>query len=109
MCSDSELSEASRQYAVAYRAHYSDHKLPSALALYQQVMASHPNDLEAEYSRMQIVNIVNAAVPKKELLNAQIGLLLTHFTNDAKYAAAAFCAAPNATATGRPAETTSKD
>ncbi len=42
-------------------------------------MASHPDDPEAGYSRMQIQNIVNTVVPKQELLDAQIELAVSHF------------------------------
>ncbi len=74
-----EATEANRQYAAAYAAHYTEHDLPSALQLYKQVIASHPSDPEAEYSRVQIQNIVNAVVPKQELLDAQMELAVTHF------------------------------
>lgn len=74
-----ELTEANRQYATAYAAHSTEHDLPAAMRLYKQVMASHPNDPEAEYSRVQCRNIINAAVPKQELLDAQMELAPTHF------------------------------
>jgi hypothetical protein len=73
-----ELTEANRRYAAAYAAHYTENDLPSAMRLYKQVMASHPSDPEAEYSRAQIQNIVNAVVPKQELLDAQMELALRH-------------------------------
>jgi hypothetical protein len=44
-------------------------------------MASHPSAREAGYARMQVQNIVNA-VPKQELLDAQIKLVLIHFEHD---------------------------
>ena len=53
------------------------------MRLYKQVMASHPSDPEAEYSRVQIQNIVNAVVPKQELLDAQMELAVTHFEHSA--------------------------
>ncbi len=74
-----ESTDAQRQYATAYAAHYTEHDLPSALRLYKQVMASHPSDPEAEYSREQIQNIVKAVVPKQELLDAQMELAVIHF------------------------------
>jgi hypothetical protein len=74
-----ELTEANQQYAAAYAAHYTEHDLPVAMRLYKQVMASHATDPEAEYSRVQIQNIVNTIVPKQELLEAQIKLALNHF------------------------------
>ena len=83
MKNETKTTEAGRQYAVAYAAHYTGHDLPSALRLYKQVMASHPSDPEAEYSRVQIQNIVNAVVPKQELLDAQMELAANHFEHSA--------------------------
>jgi hypothetical protein len=53
------------------------------MRLYKQIMASHPSDPEAEYSRVQIQNIVNAVVPKHELLDAQMDLAFSHFEHSA--------------------------
>ena len=72
-------TEASRQYATAYAAHYTERDLPVALQLYKKLMASHPTAQEAGYSRTQVQNIVNAVVPKQELLDAQMELVLVHF------------------------------
>ena len=83
MRNKSELTEANRQYAAAYAAHYTEHDLPSAMRFYKQVMASHASDPEVEYSRVQIQNIVNAVVPKQELLDAQMDLALSHFEHSA--------------------------
>jgi hypothetical protein len=82
MRNDTELSDAGRQYAAAYAAHYTRHDLPGALQLYRAVMASHPDAQEAGYSRAQVQNIANAVVPKQELLDAQMGLALAHLEND---------------------------
>ena len=79
MRNKTEHTEANRQYATAYATHYTEHDLPVAMRLYKQIMASHPSDPEAEYSRVQIQNIVNAVVPKQELLDAQMDLALNHF------------------------------
>lgn len=79
MRNKTELTEASRHYAKAYVAQYTEHDLPLAMQLYKQVMVSHPTSPEAEYSRVQIQNIVNAVVPKQERLDAQMKLALTHF------------------------------
>jgi hypothetical protein len=76
---DTMLTEAGRQYAAAYAAHYTRRDLPVALQLYMKVMASHPSTQEAGYSRTQVQNIVNTVVPKQELLDAQIELALAHF------------------------------
>ena len=83
MRNKTEPTEANREYATAYATHYTEHDLPAAMRLYKQVMASHPNDPEAEYSRVQIQNIVNAVVPKQQLLDAQMELALNHFEHSA--------------------------
>lgn len=82
MRNEIELTEESRQYAAAYAAHYVDRDLPLALQLYKKLMASHPSAQEAGYSRMQVQNIVNAVVPKQELLDAQMELVVAHFEHD---------------------------
>ena len=82
MINDIELTEAGRQYAAAYAAHYTGRDLPVALQLYKKVMASYPSAQEAGYSRMQVQNIVNTVVPKQELLDAQIELALARFERD---------------------------
>lgn len=76
-----EPTEASRQYAAAYAAHYTERDLPVALQLYTKLMASHPSTKEAHYARMQVHNIVNAVVPKQELLDAQLELVRAHFAH----------------------------
>ena len=78
----SSLTEAGQAYAAAYNAHYTAHDLPLALKLYRNLLTSHPDAAEADYSRMQVQNIVNAVVPKQELFDAQIDLVLTHFEHD---------------------------
>ncbi len=83
MRNKTEHTEANRQYAAAYAAHYTEHDLPAAMQLYKQIVASHPSDPEAEYSRVQIQNIVNAVVPKQELFDAQMDLALSHFEDGA--------------------------
>jgi hypothetical protein len=82
MRTETEPTEASRQYAAAYAAHYTGRDLPLALQLYQKLMALHPSAREAGYARMQVQNIVNAVVPKQELLEAEIKLVLAHFEHD---------------------------
>ena len=52
---DTELTETGRQYAAAYAAHYTERYLPSALQLYRDVLAAHPGDPEAGYSRTRSV------------------------------------------------------
>jgi len=79
METETELTEASRDYAAAYAAHYTDHDLPTALQLYLKVVSSHPGTKEAGYARAQAQNIINATVPDQELLDAQVELAVVHF------------------------------
>lgn len=81
MTTDLRLSEADREYATAYAAHYTEQDLPSALRLYRQVMEAYPSDPVADYSRAQIQNIVHSVVPQTELLDAQIDLAALHLQN----------------------------
>jgi hypothetical protein len=83
MRNKTEPTEANREYATAYAAHYTERDLPSAMRLYKQIMASHPSDPEAEYSRAQIQNIVSSVVPRQELLDVQMKLAATHFEHSA--------------------------
>ena len=78
-----EHTEAGRQYAVAYGVQYTAKDLHEALKLYKGVMAAYPDTPEADYSRMQILNIATAVVPKQELLDAQSELALAHFEHEA--------------------------
>jgi hypothetical protein len=79
MTRTNELTEVGREYAAAYAEHYTGHHLPEALQLYVKLIASHPGTREAGYSRAQAQNIINAAVPDQELLDAQVALALSHF------------------------------
>jgi len=76
MSDDAAPIEAGLAYAAAYAAHYSQRDLATALHLYRDVIAAHPNAREAGYSRTQIQNIVNALVPAQDLLDAQLNLAL---------------------------------
>jgi hypothetical protein len=69
-----EPTDARRQYSAAYTAHYAAGDLSLALRLYKAILDGHPTMPEAEYSRMQIRNIVNVAVPPVELLDVEIDL-----------------------------------
>ena len=82
MSPQTDTTEASRQYAEAYATHYTNRDLPLALQRYKTLMASHPNAKEAAYAQMQVQNIVNAVVPKQELLDAQMELLRVHLEHD---------------------------
>ncbi len=77
-----DSTEAARQYAAAYATHYSDRRLPAALRMYQNVLTSFPDTPEAGYARMQIQNIINSVVPKQELQDAQLQLLLARLQLD---------------------------
>jgi len=77
-----KLTEVELEYARACEKHYNERDFPSAFQLYMNIIATHPDDKEAEYSRMQIDNIVNATIPKQELLNAHTQMLLAHFEHD---------------------------
>jgi hypothetical protein len=75
-------TDAARQYAAAYAAHYTERDLPGALRLYVNVIASHPDEQEANFSRAQVQNIVNAVVPKQELFDAQVNLAAAYFAHE---------------------------
>lgn len=79
MSTATELTEAGRDYAAAYAAHYTDHNLPKALQLYLKVISAHPGTKEAGYARSQAQNIINATVPDQELLDAQVKLAVDRF------------------------------
>jgi hypothetical protein len=76
MPDDSAPTEAAREYAAACAAHYFERDLAMALQLYKKLIASHASARETRYSRKQVQNIVNAVVPKQELLDAQMELAL---------------------------------
>jgi len=76
------VTEAGRQYAVAYALQYATKDLHEAFTLYRCVMAAYPDTPEADYSRMQIMNIATSVVPKQELLDAQVALTLAHFEHE---------------------------
>lgn len=78
MSDDREMTEAERDYEIAYSAHYTDRDLAVALGLYRAIIASHAGAREAGYSREQVRNIVHATVPKQELLDATAELARVH-------------------------------
>jgi len=80
---ESSLSmEAGQQYASAYEAHYKTKEFQKAFALYEHIIAAHPNTQEAGYSRSQVLNIVNAVVPKKTVMVSLMELARIHFDQD---------------------------
>jgi hypothetical protein len=86
MKNKSVITEAAQAYAAAYNSHYTGHDLPLALQLYRKLVAFHPDAPEADYSRLQIQNIVHAVVPKQELFDAQVALVLAHLERDFPHA-----------------------
>ena len=79
MMTEVKSVDAVGSYATAYAAHYAYHDLPLALRQYQNILSTYPNAPEADYSRMQIQNIVNTLIPKQELMDAQIELVRIQF------------------------------
>lgn len=82
MRNKADTTEAGRQYAAAYAAHYTECNLLGALRLYVDVIALHPDEQEADFSRTQVQNIVNTVVPKQELFDAQVNLAVAHFGHE---------------------------
>ena len=76
MKNENRHTEAREQYTAAHDTHYTTKDLREALQLYRGIMVAYPNTEEAGYARSQIQNIVNAVVPKQELLDAQLDLAL---------------------------------
>jgi len=82
MKNTTKVTEAGRQYATAYDAHYTTKDMHQAFVLYGRLIAEHPATPEAEYSRSQIQNIVKAVVPKQKIADALAKLALAHFEQD---------------------------
>ena len=77
------LTDVGQEYAAAYDAHYTTKDMNEAFVLYERLIAAHPHTQEAKYSRSQVQNIVNAVVPKQEIMDALVELAHTHFKQDA--------------------------
>jgi hypothetical protein len=75
---DETRSKANQMYAKAHQEQYKNNDLHAALAIYRDIIAAHPEEKEAGYSRGQIRNIVSKVVPKQELLDAELELALSH-------------------------------
>lgn len=82
MGNEIERGEAGRQYAAAHAAHYVARDLPLALQLYKALLVAHPSTQEADYSRTQVQNLVNAVIPRRRILEAQIELAVAHFERE---------------------------
>ena len=78
MIEDTRVTHASQQYEAAQHAQYTRKDLLSALGIYTDLIAAHPDAPEAGYSRSQLQNIANRVVPKQELLEAHVQLALAH-------------------------------
>ena len=78
MSKSKHTTAAGQQYTAAHQAHYRIKDLSQALGLYCALIDAHPESEEAEYSRVQVQNIVTAVVPKQSLFDAQVELALVH-------------------------------
>ena len=76
------LTVAGQDYTKAYDIHYKTKDLPKAFKLYRGIIADYPKTDEAAYSLSQVQNIVNAVVPKQEVMDALVALTLAHFEQD---------------------------
>lgn len=74
MTNASGSAKATSLYTAAHAAQYTTKDLSAALKLYRGIIVEHAATPEAEFSRAQIQHIVNAAVPKQELFDAQVAL-----------------------------------
>ena len=81
MRSDTDLTEASWQYAAAHAAHYETEDLREAHRL-RGILAAHPDSQEAGISQSQIRNIIKEVVPDRELFKAELGMAMAHFDGD---------------------------
>jgi hypothetical protein len=77
------VTEAGKKYAAAYDTHYTEKDMREAFVLYGSLIEAHPDSQEAKHSRSQIQNIVNAVVPKEEIMDALSKLARTHLEHDA--------------------------
>lgn len=77
-----KTATAAQRYADAYKTHYVKRDLPRALQLYRQLLVSDAGTVESAYTRTQVLNIVNAVVPKEELLDANVALALVHLEGE---------------------------
>ena len=76
------VTVADQDYTKAHDMHYKTKDLPKAFKLYRGIIADFPNTKEAGYSLSQVHNIVNAVVPKQEVMDALVALTLAHFEQD---------------------------
>lgn len=76
------VTVAGKDYTKAHDMHYKTKDLPKAFNLYRSIIADYPETKEAGYSLSQFENIVNAVVPKQEVMDAFVALTLAHFEQD---------------------------
>jgi len=76
------VTVAGQDYTNAYDMHYKTKDLPKAFKLYRGIIADYPETEESGYSLSQVQNIVNAVVPKQEVMDALVALTLAHFEQD---------------------------
>jgi hypothetical protein len=76
------VTVAEQDYRKAHDMHYKTKDLPKAFKLYRGIIADYPETKEAGYSLSQVQNIVNAVVPKQEVMDALVALTLAHFEKD---------------------------
>lgn len=81
MRNDIVVTTVGQEYGAAYAAHYEERDLHAALALYQSLVAAHPDSPEAGYSRSQIQNIVKAVVTLETLSEAHVDLATAHLVD----------------------------
>jgi hypothetical protein len=76
------VTVANQDYTKAHDMHYKTKDLPKAFKLYRGIIADYPETKEAGYSLSQVQNIVNAVVPKQEVMDALVALTLALFEKD---------------------------
>ena len=77
-----KVTVAGQDYSNAHDMHYKTKNLSKAFNLYRDIIADYPKTEEAGYSLSQVRNIVNAVVPKQEVMDALVALTLVHFEQD---------------------------
>jgi hypothetical protein len=82
MESRNNIAVADQNYTKAHDMHYKTKDLPEAFKLYRNIIADYPETKEAGYSLSQVQNIMNAVVPKQEVMDAFAALTLGHFEQD---------------------------
>ena len=76
------VAVADQNYTKAHDMHYKTKDLPEAFKLYRSIIADYPETKDAGYSLSQVQNIVNAVVPKQEVMDSLVALTLAHFEQD---------------------------